>query len=107
MAGCNVEKAYTFKDVYTLVYPMVTYLGLYAHCDPVLLIKLIRIGKTYMKMVFAISLFLLAPQVAFEVNIRCSNDFLSYMKILAYRLMNNESKNRMHCICIKPKCTNV
>ena len=51
MAGCNVEKAYTFKDVYTHVYPMVTYLGPYAHCDPVLLIKLIRIGKTYMKMV--------------------------------------------------------
>ena len=51
MAGCNVEKAHTFKDVYTHVFPMVTYLGPYAHCDPVLIIKLIRIGKTYMKLV--------------------------------------------------------
>ena len=58
MSGCNVEKAYTFKDVYTHVYPMVTYLGPYAHCDPVLLIKLIRIGKTYMKMVLYFYLYL-------------------------------------------------
>ncbi|XP_060572351.1 THO complex subunit 2-like isoform X2 [Ruditapes philippinarum] len=46
--GSEVQLATTFKEVYTLVYPMVTYLGPYAACDPVLLAKLIRLGKFYM-----------------------------------------------------------
>ena len=51
MEGCNVEKATNFRDVYTLVFPMIAYLGPHAYCDPVLMIKLIRIGKTYLKLV--------------------------------------------------------
>ena len=49
--GSEVQLATTFKEVYTLVYPMVTYLGPYAACDPVLLAKLIRLGKFYMNKV--------------------------------------------------------
>ncbi|KAH3839564.1 hypothetical protein DPMN_112996, partial [Dreissena polymorpha] len=46
--GCAVPRASTYKELNTLVFPMVTYLGPYIACDPVLLVKLIRLGKEYM-----------------------------------------------------------
>lgn len=49
--GSGVQLARTYKEVYTLVFPMVTYLGPYAACDPVLIVRLIRLGRTYMSKV--------------------------------------------------------
>lgn len=49
--GGNVPRAITYAEMNTLVFPMVAYLGPYASCDPVLLVKLIRLGKTYMSKV--------------------------------------------------------
>lgn len=49
--GESVPRASTFAEMNSLVFPMVAYLGPYAACDPVLLVKLIRLGKTYMNKV--------------------------------------------------------
>jgi len=49
--GGNVARATTYAEMNTLVFPMVGYLGPYASCDPVLLIKLIRLGKVFISKV--------------------------------------------------------
>lgn len=46
--GGSVPRATTYGEMNSLVFSMVAYLGPYAACDPVLLVKLIRLGKQYM-----------------------------------------------------------
>ncbi|WAQ98685.1 LOW QUALITY PROTEIN: THOC2-like protein [Mya arenaria] len=46
--GGSVPRATSFQEVNTLVFPMVAYLGPYISCDPILLMKLIRLSKQYM-----------------------------------------------------------
>ncbi|KAL4230734.1 THO complex subunit 2 [Mactra antiquata] len=101
--GNKVQLATTYRDVYTLVYPMVTYLGPYASCDPVLLAKIIRLGKTFMTkrnqgtlsvddniMYFGLLSILdevVLPSLSFlTCNCCLSEDLWALMKLLPYEL---------------------
>jgi len=46
--GRSVVRASSYREVNSLVFPMVAYLGPYIACDPILLVKLTRLGKHYM-----------------------------------------------------------
>lgn len=52
--GGTVPRATTYGEMNSLVFCMVSYLGPYASCDPVLLVKLIRLGKQYMTKVITL-----------------------------------------------------
>ncbi|CAL1526810.1 unnamed protein product [Lymnaea stagnalis] len=45
---CDSPQAHTFQQLYHLAMPMLYYLGPYASKDPVLMVKIIRLTKTFM-----------------------------------------------------------
>lgn len=49
--GTKVTQVSTFRDLHVNVLPILRYLGPYAAWDPILFVKLIRMGKVFMSKV--------------------------------------------------------
>ncbi|KAL3879965.1 hypothetical protein ACJMK2_032241 [Sinanodonta woodiana] len=46
--GASIERVSNFRELYHRIIPMAMYLGPYTFCDPILLVKFIRLGKSFM-----------------------------------------------------------
>ncbi|XP_069131332.1 THO complex subunit 2-like isoform X4 [Argopecten irradians] len=46
--GSKVAQAHTFRQLHQMVLPVMRYLGPYTSCDPILMVKIIRLGKNFM-----------------------------------------------------------
>ncbi|OWF53939.1 THO complex subunit 2-like isoform X2 [Mizuhopecten yessoensis] len=44
----KVARAHTFRDLHQMVLPIMRYIGPYTCCDPILMVKIIRLGKNFM-----------------------------------------------------------
>ncbi|KAH9492652.1 THO complex subunit 2 [Bulinus truncatus] len=48
VSTCDCSQAFTYQQLYHLAMPMLYYLGPYASRDPVLMVKIMRLAKTFM-----------------------------------------------------------
>ncbi|XP_033742553.1 THO complex subunit 2-like isoform X3 [Pecten maximus] len=46
--GSKVAQAHTFRELHQMVLPVMRYIGPYTSCDPILMVKIIRLGKNFM-----------------------------------------------------------
>ena len=44
----NIQEVTSYRALHTEVFPIMRYIGPYTSCDPVLLVKIIRLGKCFM-----------------------------------------------------------